>query len=149
MATAEEAAIQLRDVWGTWTLGRKAFVTVGSLGAIAVVMSLLFGGDPSNMVPLMADMTMSDANDVTSVLDGMKVPYRIAKGGTAILVPADRVHRQIRGSRVVRGILAHDIEVLSLGDGGPGDFEVLADPHIPRWQRVITEEVWREVLVDG
>ena len=67
MATAEEALIQFKDIWGTWSFGRKAFVTGGSIGAIAVVLSLLFGGEPSNMVPLMADMTMSDANDVTTI----------------------------------------------------------------------------------
>ncbi len=117
MATAEEAATQLKDVWNTWTLGRKAFVTVGSIGAIAIVFSLLFGGEPSNMVPLMADMTMSDANDVTNMLDGMKVPYKLAKGGTAILVPADRVHK-------VRMALAAE----GLPKGGGVGYEIFDDP---------------------
>jgi flagellar M-ring protein FliF len=117
MATAEETMIQLRDIWGTWTLGRKAFVTGGSLGAIAIVLSLLFGGEPSNMVPLMTDMTMSDANDVTNMLDGMKVPYRLAKNGTAILVPADNVHK-VRMSLAAEG----------LPKGGGVGFEIFDDP---------------------
>jgi flagellar M-ring protein FliF len=49
----------------------------------------------SNEVPLMTNLTEEDAQEIITRLQDMRVPYRLASGGTAVLVAEEDVH-QIR-----------------------------------------------------
>ena len=56
-----------------------------------VLWAVIFGRGPE-YVPLFTQLDPRDAGDIVRLLDDKKVPYRLAEGGTAIMVPASTVH---------------------------------------------------------
>ena len=73
---------------GVARLAAMAAVTLGMLGLFALL-ALRSGSEP--MALLYGDLDLRDAGQVTEQLARQHIEYRVASGGTQILVPADQV----------------------------------------------------------
>lgn len=83
---------QLTAFWQGLTVVRR-FALVGAL--VAVLGGTLYAANVSNQEQygfLFTDLSVDDAASITTKLKELKVPYRIAAGGSAIEVPEQRVH---------------------------------------------------------
>lgn len=69
-----------------WILGGASFALV------ALVVAMMTWGRESPYRVLFANVSDKDGGAIISQLAQMNIPYRHAEGGTAILVPADKVH---------------------------------------------------------
>lgn len=117
MASLGESLGQLQALWGSWSLGKKVWVAGGSMAAIGALVSLLMGTEPSNLSPLMSNLTPEDANEITEQLSTMKVPYKITRSGTTVMVPKEQVH-ELRLKMAAQG----------LPKGGGVGFEIFNKP---------------------
>src|SRR5262247_3678086 len=72
----------------------KAMVmlTLGVAALAAVIAALAMWSKSGDYKVLYANLSDKDGGAILAQLSQMNVPYRHADGGTAILVPADKVH---------------------------------------------------------
>lgn len=70
----------------------KAMALVGVAGLVAVVIALTLFGKQGDYKVLYANLSDKDGGAILAQLSQMNVPYKHADGGSAILVPADKVH---------------------------------------------------------
>ena len=117
MASLGESLEQMQTLWGSWSFGKKVWVAGGSLTAIIAVVSLLMGTERADMTPLMSNLTLEDANEITETLSTMKVPYTLSRSGTTVMVPKDNVH-ELRMKLAAQG----------LPKGGGVGFEIFNKP---------------------
>ncbi len=83
---------QLTAFWQGLTAVRR-FAIVGAI--VAVLGGTLYAANVSNQEQygfLFTDLSVDDAASITTKLKELKVPFRIAAGGSAIEVPEQRVH---------------------------------------------------------
>ena len=77
---------------GTMPMQRKLALGAGVATLVAVLVALsLWSARPDYKV-LYANLSDKDGGAIIAALSQMNVPYKHADGGTAILVPADKVH---------------------------------------------------------
>ena len=117
MASLGESLEQMQTLWGSWSFGKKVGISAGSITAIAVVLSLLLGTERADMTPLMSNLTLEDANEITETLTAMRVPYKLSRSGTTVMVPKDEVH-ELRMKLAAQG----------LPKGGGVGFEIFNKP---------------------
>jgi flagellar M-ring protein FliF len=72
--------------------GRKAMLGLGLAGLVAIAMAMSMWSSQGNYKVLYANLSDKDGGAILAQLSQMNVPYQHAAGGTAILVPADKVH---------------------------------------------------------
>ncbi len=96
-----EMGASLRSQWQAFQPGQRR--TVIALGVLAlagiVVWASLTARGPA-MAPLFTNLAPADGAAIVTVLDRIKVPYKLADNGQTILVPAaqvDRVRLQLAG----------------------------------------------------
>lgn len=70
----------------------KIPLMIAGAAAIAVVVALLLWLRSPDYRVLLSNLRAKDGGDIVSQLTQMNVPYQIADNGSAILVPADKVH---------------------------------------------------------
>ncbi len=92
MASAEQTLPLNFDAFNRLSAGQK----LGVMVAIAVAVAMLIGGllwakEPPYGV-LFANLAEKDGGQVVAALEQQNIPYRIADGGTAILIPVSQVH---------------------------------------------------------
>jgi flagellar M-ring protein FliF len=92
MASAEQSIPLNLALFSRMTTSQK----VGTLVAVALAIALFIGGllwasEPSYGV-LFANLSEKDGGQIVAALEQQNVPYKISAGGSAITVPADRVH---------------------------------------------------------
>ena len=77
-----------------FTTGQKA-VTIAAVVAAIVggVVMMSMTGKP-NYAPLFTNLQPADAASITSKLTSAKIPYQLANGGTAIMIPANDVNQE-------------------------------------------------------
>lgn len=82
----------LKKIWGK-------FSTIQRVALIGVTVLVLVGVSAITLVNshvryglLYSDLSQEDAGKIVEKLDGLKVPYQLAAGGTAIEVPEEKVH---------------------------------------------------------
>ena len=78
--------------FGRMTTSQK----IGTLIALALAIALFVGGllwatEPPYGV-VFANLSEQDGGQIVAALEQQNIPHKISEGGTAILVPADRVH---------------------------------------------------------
>jgi flagellar M-ring protein FliF len=73
-------------------LARKLWLVGGILGLIAVSMAMGSWSRDASYKVLFANLSDKDGGAILAQLSQMNVPYKHAEGGSAILVPADKVH---------------------------------------------------------
>lgn len=77
-----------------FTPGQKAVVVVAFLGVVVgAVIFMRFSGQPS-YAPLFTNLQASDAGAMTQKLSTEGVPYKLANGGSTIMVPQNDVYQQ-------------------------------------------------------
>jgi flagellar M-ring protein FliF len=70
----------------------KLYFVIGLAALVATVMAITNWGSQGDYRVLYANLSDKDGGAIIAQLSQMNVPYRYAEGGSAILVPASKVH---------------------------------------------------------
>ncbi|MBK6852057.1 MAG: flagellar M-ring protein FliF [Burkholderiales bacterium] len=73
-------------------MGRKVLLGAGILALLAIVGAAMFAGQREDYKVLFANLSDKDGGAVVAQLSQMNVPYKFTEGGSAVLVPAGKVH---------------------------------------------------------
>ena len=84
---------QLAEFWGTLSLVKRISLVVATAAVLIGVLSAAAMSGHVEYAYLFTDLSTEDAAAIAEKLKGMKVPYRIQAGGTALEVPEERVHQ--------------------------------------------------------
>ncbi|GGI16360.1 flagellar basal-body MS-ring/collar protein FliF [Oxalicibacterium faecigallinarum] len=93
--TTEPAATSARNSFMDMTRspnGRRIMLMVGAAAVIAVMAGLVMWSQKPDYRVLFSNFSDRDGGAIVASLQQANVPYKFAEGGSAILVPADRVH---------------------------------------------------------
>lgn len=86
------ASPTLSERLGSLESGQRMRLAVGAVLLVALAIGgMILGGQPDWRV-LYANLADKDGGAIVAQLSQMNIPYKHADGGSAILVPADRVH---------------------------------------------------------
>ena len=106
MMGLEDSLKQLAEVWKSWSFGKKAFILVGALVSIIGFGMIITSPNEQNFSPVMTNLSIQDANNVTQALDAMRIPYKLTKDGSVVMVPSAEVHKvrmQLAGQGLPKG----------------------------------------------
>ena len=106
MMGLEDSLKQLAEVWKSWSFGKKAFILVGALVSIIGFSMIITSPNEQNFSPVMTNLSIQDANNVTQALDAMRIPYKLTKDGSVVMVPSAQVHKvrmQLAGQGLPKG----------------------------------------------
>lgn len=73
-------------------MARKLTLAGGIAGLVAIAIAMSLWSSKGNYKVLYANLADKDGGAILAQLSQMNVPYKHAEGGSAILVPADKVH---------------------------------------------------------
>src|SRR5579863_7735741 len=82
---------QIKRLLDSLTLKQKVWMGVVALASILMVYSLVHWQEERDYKPLYTDLAADDAGAVLAKVREAGVPYRLAEGGTTVLVPSARV----------------------------------------------------------
>lgn len=82
----------LKQVWAGLGLPGRALVVLVGGGVLTALLWTTFSTNRPDMATLFSQLNPSDAGAIVEELKSSKVPYRVADGGTRILVPSGVVH---------------------------------------------------------
>lgn len=82
----------LKQVWAGLGLPGRALVVLVGGGVLTALLWTTFSTHRPDMATLFSQLNPSDAGAIVEELKSSKVPYRVADGGTRILVPSGVVH---------------------------------------------------------
>jgi flagellar M-ring protein FliF len=82
----------LADGFARLDSGKKFTLGVGLLAVLVVLLAIFFMGRQAEWRVLYANLSDKDGGAVLAQLSTLNIPYKHAEGGSAILVPADKVH---------------------------------------------------------
>lgn len=91
--TPRETLLALTRGFNQLSNGRKIGLIAGVAGVIALVIVLVISAGRQEYKVLFANIAEKDGGAIISQLSQMNVPYRIAEGGGAILVPSEMVYK--------------------------------------------------------
>lgn len=106
MAGLSDIGKQLVAVWDGWPATKKTSMVVFFVAGVAAFVILVLWSTATHYSLLMSGLSAEDAAEISALLDGDQVPYRLSAGGSVITVPEDRVHEvrlQLAGARLPRG----------------------------------------------
>jgi len=72
--------------------GRRVMLMIGAAAVIAVMIAIVLWSQKPDYRVLFSNFSDRDGGAIVASLQQANVPYKFAEGGSAILVPADRVH---------------------------------------------------------
>jgi flagellar M-ring protein FliF len=72
--------------------GRKAMLGLGLAALVGIALAMSMWSSQGNYKVLYANLSDKDGGAILAQLSQMNVPYKHAEGGSAILVPAEKVH---------------------------------------------------------
>lgn len=82
----------LKQVWAGLGLPGRALVALVGGGVLTALLWTTFSTNRPDMTTLFSQLNPSDAGTIVEELKSSKIPYRVADGGTRILVPSGVVH---------------------------------------------------------
>ena len=82
----------LKQVWSGLGLPGRALVALVGGGVLTALLWTTFSTNRPDMATLFSQLNPSDAGAIVEELKSSKIPYRVADGGTRILVPSGVVH---------------------------------------------------------
>ncbi|MGE5577769.1 MAG: flagellar basal-body MS-ring/collar protein FliF, partial [Syntrophothermus sp.] len=83
---------QIVQLWQGLNPSRRIIMSVGAAAIVGIVILVAsYAGHPE-FVPLFTQLDASDAGEIVAKLKEDGIPYQIAEGGSAILVPGDKVY---------------------------------------------------------
>lgn len=87
MASLRESFGQFRDQWLSLATGKKiSFVLIFFLMVVGFTALVYWAGQPEYKL-LYGDLTVEDANAITTHLEESRIGYKLSRGGTSISVP--------------------------------------------------------------
>ncbi len=92
MATPKEMFDQIVSNIKQFGLAQKIIAAVVLVVVFGALLTLSFGGAKIHYKVLFSGLTQEDASEVVAKLGEQRTPYKLSEDGTAILVPANRVH---------------------------------------------------------
>ncbi|MBI5508997.1 MAG: flagellar M-ring protein FliF [Deltaproteobacteria bacterium] len=93
MAAMRTLALQLAALWDSFSPGRRLTVVALTLFGLGAMLAIAYWGAQATYAPLLTNLAPADAAELVTAIEKERVPFQIADGGTALLVPADQVHR--------------------------------------------------------
>ncbi|MGB4466894.1 MAG: flagellar basal-body MS-ring/collar protein FliF [Azovibrio sp.] len=91
-ATGTDPITRLRDAFARLSNQQKILLAVALAAIVAILVgTYLWSRQPDYRV-LFANLSEKDGGAIIAALDQNAVPYKYSEGGTAILVPAEKVH---------------------------------------------------------
>ncbi|OZA40999.1 MAG: flagellar M-ring protein FliF, partial [Hydrogenophilales bacterium 17-61-76] len=72
--------------------GQKVLLMIGVAAVVAVMVAVWMWGQKPEYRVLFSNFSDRDGGAIVAELEKMNVPYQYSEGGSAVLVPADRVH---------------------------------------------------------
>jgi flagellar M-ring protein FliF len=97
--------------------GQRMRLGLGIALLVIVVIGGLVMGRQAEWRVLFANLTDRDGGAIVAQLGTMNIPYKIAEGGSAIMVPADKVH-ETRLRLAAQGLPKGSVAGFELMDGG-------------------------------
>ena len=97
---------QLREIWKQLGTNQRVSVLTATLALVAGLSALAYWSSRTSYSLLYGKLSDTESAKVIQALDDAKIPYHISAGGSAILVPADKVHlmrMQLAGKGIPRG----------------------------------------------
>jgi flagellar M-ring protein FliF len=106
MNKLQQIGRDLSAMWSKWPTSRKIVASLSVVAGIGMFAGLMVLASWQSYAPLMTNLTPEDASQIVNKLQAMHTPYKLAQGGSAVLVPEDRVHElrlQMAGDGLPRG----------------------------------------------
>ena len=106
MSALTDATIRIREFWSHITTSQRVIIGIAAAFCISVFFGLILWLNTPNMQVLYANLSPEDAGRVVKTLEDQNIPFELGEGGTAILVPSDRVYMlrmKIAGDGVIKG----------------------------------------------
>src|SRR5476649_2885506 len=97
---------QLSGIWKQLGLNQRISVVMATILVFAGLGGLAFWSSRGDYSLLYGKLDEGEASKVIAALDESKTPYKISRGGGAILVPSDKVYQvrmQMAGKGIPRG----------------------------------------------
>jgi flagellar M-ring protein FliF len=110
---------QLKAMWDSLSLPKRLALVFGTVGVLVGVLLISVISTRESYTYLFTDLSSDDAAAIAAKLKETKIPYRIEAGGTAVLVPEERVHE-----------LRLDMAGQGLPRGGGVGFEIFDKSHL-------------------
>src|SRR5271157_529336 len=116
---------QLRDIWKQLGAAQRLSVASATFVLLAGLGSLVFWSSRADYSLLYGRLSDGEAAKVIAALDDAKVPFKIGAAGSAILVPAEKVHvvrMQLAGKGIPRSGDGVGFEIFDKPNFGISDF---------------------------
>ncbi|HXJ55505.1 MAG TPA: flagellar basal-body MS-ring/collar protein FliF [Verrucomicrobiae bacterium] len=101
-----QLAQQLLQTWKQLGLNQRVSLVLGTGVVVAGLIGLSIWSSRPDFVLLYGKLDDTEASRVMAALDEAKIPYQTGRGGSSILVPADKVHQtraQLAAKAIPRG----------------------------------------------
>ena len=101
-----QLARQLAEIWKQLGVNQRVSLVLGAGVVLAGLLGLMLWSGRPDYVLLYGKLGDAEAAKVLAALDDAKVPYQTGRGGSAILVPSDKVYQmraQLAGKGIPRG----------------------------------------------
>jgi flagellar M-ring protein FliF len=134
---------QVMAIWSKLGVNQKATLLIVALGAIAGVVVLVCLARQPSYELLYADLEEKDMAQVVSFLKESKVPYQIAAGGKALMVPEGQKY-DLRIALANKGVMTGSRVGLELWESPGWGTSPLAEQMIKR--RAIQGELARTIM---
>lgn|SRR5579885_1985762 len=124
MNNLSKLGTQLLGIWRQLGVSQRVSVVAATLVVVAGLAAIAVWSARTDYSLLYGKLSDAEAAKVVAALDDAKVPYKIAEGGSAILVPSDKVY-SMRIQLAAKGIPSGDgvgFEILDRPNFGISDF---------------------------
>jgi flagellar M-ring protein FliF len=124
MNNLSKLGAQLLEIWKQLGVSQRISVIAATFVLVAGLGSLAFWSSRTDYSLLYGKLSDTEAAKVIAALDEAKVPYKVGTGGSAILVPADKVY-EMRMQLAGKGIPSGDgvgFEIFDKPNFGISDF---------------------------
>src|SRR5580698_8290981 len=84
---------QLAAIWQQLGLNQRISIVMATIVVVAGVSGVAFWSSRADYSLLYGKLDEAEAAKVIAALDEAKIPYKVSRGGGAILVPSDKVYQ--------------------------------------------------------
>lgn len=82
----------LRTTFTSFTLGQQVVAVIGTLAILLAAFMVFRWVSTPDYAPLYSNLAASDASAIVDELDSQGTPYKLANGGSTVMVPRDSVY---------------------------------------------------------
>jgi flagellar M-ring protein FliF len=97
---------QLKAMWDALSMPKRLALIFGTVGVLVGVLLISVVSTRESYTYLFTELSAEDAAAIATKLKETKIPYRLEAGGTAVLVPEEKVHElrlELAGQGLPRG----------------------------------------------